>query len=373
MELDSGIEIEAIDEVEQVENIQSVSVFSARAGSVSNTHFEVRFPYGVPTYAYSTTGAGGVGVVPISTLSYPFSSNPAYLNVVFNGSLAVVGSTYADIVFLDLLDTYVDTLSISGTITTYITSGNSATVPSTSKYYCLSCQLVGVRNGEDFILSNIPVSGVSQSISIPSRTISVYGSYDYIAIRCYYDSVGFKVGGAYPFYYLSFGSYSFSGQVGNSIRDLLQLILDALGSNSSPNYTAILNLIRGDIQAMQSAVTSGLTAVGNAVQSVKDTLTSSSQQDSVSNEYKEQMQDTLDKIDEANQTIEDNTNRPSADSIVPDVPDIIQDGQIGGGDAAATELMDGFGQVLASPLILQQLLLVFSLAFVSYVLFGKKE
>lgn len=102
-------------------------------------------------------------------------------------------------------------------------------------------------------------------------------------------------------------------------------------------------------------------------------LTPSSGQQSASDSFLQDMEDVTQQIEDTNKIIEDNTNRPSADSLVPDVPDIIQDGVIGGGDAVATAMMGDFGSLLSSPLILQLLILVFTLAFLSYVLFGKKE
>lgn len=121
-----------------------------------------------------------------------------------------------------------------------------------------------------------------------------------------------------------------------------------------------------------SGVEAILRSILSSSERIQSMLTPTPQQSSTASQYVQDMGELQDQIDEANQTIEDNTNRPSADALVPATPDIIQDGVIGGGDAAATAMMDDFGSLLASPLILNVLVLVFTLAFLSYVLFGKK-
>lgn len=141
-----------------------------------------------------------------------------------------------------------------------------------------------------------------------------------------------------------------------------------------------LSQIIAQLRSTDSVIASGFANVLQGIQNVIDAIgslgsgfSSTPEQDAAASQYVQDMEDTMQKIDEANQVIEDNTNRPAADSLVPAVPDIIQDGQIGGGDVVATAMMGDFGDLLSSPLILNLLLMVFGLAFLSYVLFGKKE
>lgn len=143
-------------------------------------------------------------------------------------------------------------------------------------------------------------------------------------------------------------------------------------SDYSADLAGILAAINTVISRLNSVISQN-TALSSVVSSIQDLLTSSPQQNSSSSEFVQDMEDVTQQIEDTNKIIEDNTNRPSADSLVPDVPDIIQDGVIGGGDAVATAMMGDFGSLLSSPLILQLLILVFTLAFLSYVLFGKKE
>lgn len=158
---------------------------------------------------------------------------------------------------------------------------------------------------------------------------------------------------AYHNFYCHFSeSLNMSPNPDYQLRDVisrLDTVISSLGSGSS-DYTSILQGIRSDISG------------------VKDILTSSAQQDSASNDFKDEMQSTLDKIDEANQTIEDNTNRPTMEELrPPDVSTIVD-----ASDPGYAAAMEGIGSFLAADFMVNILLLMCTMAFCGYVLFGKK-
>lgn len=165
--------------------------------------------------------------------------------------------------------------------------------------------------------------------------------------------------------YIGPGSFSADYVPELSFEDKLQASLDSIIASLREQNTLISNGFANVLQGIQNVI--------NAIAGLGSASASTPEQDAAASQYVQDMEDTMQKIDDANQIIEDNTNRPSADSIIPTVPDIIQDGVIGGGDEAATAMMGDFGELLASPMILNLLLMVFGLAFLSYVLFGKKE
>lgn len=91
-------------------------------------------------------------------------------------------------------------------------------------------------------------------------------------------------------------------------------------------------------------------------------------QQSASEQYIKDMDKVSQEIEDANKIIEDNTNRPSAESLrPPDITTIVDPSNPG--YAAA---MEGMGNFLATDFIVNILLLMCTIAFCGYVLFGKK-
>lgn len=86
-----------------------------------------------------------------------------------------------------------------------------------------------------------------------------------------------------------------------------------------------------------------------------------------SNDFLDDMTSATDQIIQDVEEIEENTNRPSASTIVPDITVIVDQT-----DVDYTGYMGGITALLTSNIVLNILMLVFSLAFCSYVLFGKK-
>lgn len=174
--------------------------------------------------------------------------------------------------------------------------------------------------------------------------------------RSTYVSIGYY---GYVYYHLGITSQSFSGVSEDNRTDVVKYVV--------PRLDEILASIGSNLWQM---VKNGFDSVISAITGSRDDPTPSQSQ--AASDFKDSAQDQKDKIDQAQEEIDQSTNRPPPESLVPSTPPIIVDGQIGGGDEVALSAVTGVSDLLGSQLILSMLLLVFTLAFVSYVLFGKK-
>lgn len=103
------------------------------------------------------------------------------------------------------------------------------------------------------------------------------------------------------------------------------------------------------------------------IQNIQQEITSSPEQNAQAQEMVEQMQETLDEIRDLVQQIEENTSRPPPEEILPTInPDITNPS-----DPAAQTALQAVGDLFGNSLITNLLLIVITLAFVRYVLFGK--
>lgn len=259
----------------------------------------------------------------------------------YSASLVVPSGAYIDYSLSVNFDAGV--YDLSGSLTVYLYTR----VSSISYIYPTSVDVYA----DDLLL----VSGVSPSSSgVFSFDVSS------LVFSKVVNSIRFRV------YYPS-GTYSPTRGSSTAFTNVMYFV-DSVNFSRQPDVDPTLPILESILVAIRGFSAS----VSNSLTTIINNIVSSPEKDAVASEFVSGMEEVQDKIDEANQTIEDNTNRPSADALLPATPDIIQDGVIGGGDAAATAMMDDFGSLLASPLILNVLVLVFTLAFLSYVLFGKK-
>lgn len=113
-----------------------------------------------------------------------------------------------------------------------------------------------------------------------------------------------------------------------------------------------------------SEILDGIESIANAIGNL---FTPDSGQVEDSNDFLDDMTSVTDQIIQDVEEIEENTNRPSASTIVPDITVIVDQT-----DVDYTGYMGGITALLTSNIVLNILMLVFSLAFCSYVLFGKK-
>lgn len=104
-----------------------------------------------------------------------------------------------------------------------------------------------------------------------------------------------------------------------------------------------------------------------AIQSLSGGFLASPEQQQKSEEILENVEDVSGQIDDQNQIIEDNTYRPPAEEIIPSAPAEL----LPPADAAVIAGYDVIKEILAHDLFLKIMMMVFSLAFLRYVLFGK--
>lgn len=245
--------------------------------------------------------------------------------------------------------------SLGGGLTSRLALGGGQTNSNarypTSVTISMGSQVIGT-----YTMSNGVVQGLPTQIELTSAVSSVTYSFAYSS-----GTYSGKSSGGNVYLYVYFDD----GIVLTEIKEdpYIPILTNILNS-----FSGIYGLVAGFASSASQAWSDIISAIGG----VSGGMAATPQQSAAASQYVKDMEEVQDKIDEANQVIEDNTNRPSADALVPATPDIIQNGVIGGGDAAATAMVDGFGDFLASPLILNALVLVFTLSFLSYVLFGKK-
>lgn len=105
------------------------------------------------------------------------------------------------------------------------------------------------------------------------------------------------------------------------------------------------------------------------LQDIKSEVTSSPDDNQAAQAIVDQIEQTMEEIEELNKQIEDNTNRPDPDDLLPSAPVEL----LPPSDDAAVAGYEAVSSILASPLMLSLLVMVFTLAFVRYVLFGKHD
>lgn len=118
-----------------------------------------------------------------------------------------------------------------------------------------------------------------------------------------------------------------------------------------------------------SEVVGGLSEINVSIQNIINQITSSPELNADSEAMVEQMEQLQDRIDELTQQIEENTNRPPPEDLVPSIPPVM----VSPSDPAAIDGRKAISDMLSSSFLTTFLLMVFSLAFLRYVLFGKSK
>lgn len=129
--------------------------------------------------------------------------------------------------------------------------------------------------------------------------------------------------------------------------------------------TAFMNFIPESTSGLSEV----LNAMANNLYLIRSQLQSSTAQNNASKAFVSQIDELMSQIDQLNQTIEDNTFRPPADSILPSPPSDL----LPPSDAAASLAFSSISSILSHQVILSVLIMVFTLAFSRYVLFGKSS
>lgn len=296
----------------------------------------------------------------------------------FSGHTWVNSSTWQGLlVFSELSGVSVDRISFSGQISPLFQLGGLQSTNSAGPLNFLGgfsayplVQLVGISSGQLTILHTFSLSsGTLQFLA--SDKFDIFSRYDEIGLLFSVSGLPTSASDAQNVYRnFTFGWYTNYVYSGCQFR----LAFNDTGVSNLPisdsERTNILlekiyNILHDSVVDLLQDIKSAISGLGSA----NDPTPSQSQ---VASDFKDSAQDQKDKIDQAQEEIDQNTNRPPPESLVPTTPPIIVDGQIGGGDEVALSAVTGVSDLLGSQLILSMLLLVFTLAFVSYVLFGKK-
>lgn len=212
-------------------------------------------------------------------------------------------------------------------IRAYTVSGTGWQTPSqyefANPYYFISSQIGGAFTPPN---SPEPFSGI---VYIPAHTTTIY-------LNVY----GYSTGQAYPW-----GAYRLSGSI-------MQFIPDVSGDSSGTDRV---------IQQLQQ--------VNQSIQNVYNEIQSSPEDNQYAEELLEELKSIMDTIDELTQQIEENTNRPPPDDIVPSIPPVL----LAPSDVPSQDGRTAITDILASSFLTNILIMVFSLAFLRYVLFGKSK
>lgn len=149
------------------------------------------------------------------------------------------------------------------------------------------------------------------------------------------------------------------------------LYLYLFAANSSATYRGGIVLPNAFIQFLPDTDQSStvLQQILTQITNIKNEITSSTVDNQYSQEIVDQMDDLLEQIEDLTQQIEDVTFRPPPDTILPSppadlLPPVDPAGQLG---------FEAVTSILSLPLILSFLLMVFTLALIRYVLFGKSQ
>lgn len=228
----------------------------------------------------------------------------------------------------------------------------------------------------DVDLGSYAVNSSGQVSGLPSSVYLPNGATSYRMIFSNYYSTSGNVSLPYrdP-------PYQFQYSVGMVLGDDIYLIPDPSGNGGqSPDYTLILTDISSFLHRIWTDMTkgfsdvlssmqAGVTSIVNAIAGIDSGATAPPADKSAADQFKQDMQEVTDKIDQAAQQIEQGTNRPDPSQTAQQV-DPLQ--KLDPSDPAYMELRNGFSSVLQSEFMISILLMLFGFAFVSYVLFGKR-
>lgn len=298
------------------------------------------------------------------TVYYGLTSKGANITAGYEqGFTYVVGSTSYDIATL----TYPVT---TGTLANSVTAGTSFDILSEislpeSDYQSITFNGsidVGLLGNKSLSYANYRMYPTSAQIiindTVVSETVSRVNNeftFDNVTVDITEDV--YAIG--YRFTYDNAQSYTLANSFSISHSDLVLYIDDSTSAvltekEETPVYIPILTEIKDFLSDIYGAIVGLFTPDSGVIED--------------SNQFVDDMTIVTDKIKEDVSEIEENTNRPPPEDLVPDITVIVDQS-----DENYISYMDGMSSLLASSTITNILLLMFSLAFCGYVLFGKKE
>lgn len=141
-------------------------------------------------------------------------------------------------------------------------------------------------------------------------------------------------------------------------RSLSGAFINFVPESAGSDYSSILQQILSQLQGLKAEASS-----------ILDQITSTPEENQAAQAIVDQIEQTMEEIEELNRQIEDNTNRPEPDDLLPSAPSEL----LPPSDGAAVVGYELVTSMLSSPFMLSFLLMVFTLAFIRYVLFGKHD
>lgn len=330
-----------------------------------------------PNYLIEAWSFNSYGVVITNSIQVP-SVGTAF--AVRNGSATYVhvGGGYRLLIPPNDVSGY---LIVAGNYPVYMASTNTSSWITSgspiimSSYYSLSSS----PNYIDRLLE--PFTGI---VYIPAHTETLYlyvgqtfdrevssNSTAYGAMRTSY---------AIDYFIPDTGGADYSALL-QTINASIQSVYQALLANGqtesaiSDKLVEMANTLQSVLSALQSSggdvssIVSALDDVNTKLQSTLDQITSSVSDNDYTQQILDDMDQLMEKIDDLTQQIEDNTNRPPPEDIVPSIPPQL----LPPTDETAIAGRNAISGILSSPFFVTFLLMVFSLAFLRYVLFGKSK
>lgn len=251
------------------------------------------------------------------------------------------------------------------------------------------------------VYGSTPYASGGYSVAIPASSVG-----GYLIVAGYYPIVSGVNGSGWfspttysflvPFYFIStridtvkassstisgIGAMPFSGIVyipPHSGTLYLNVYGMLPGENSATNYYGAYKLQGATIQFVPDDTSSSggsqqvveqLQQVNQNIQNIYNEMQSSSEDNQYADELLDQLDQLMDSIDNLTQQIEDNTSRPPPEDIVPSIPPVL----ISPPDAPSQDGRTAISDILGSSVVTSFLIMVFSLAFLRYVLYGKSK
>lgn len=149
----------------------------------------------------------------------------------------------------------------------------------------------------------------------------------------------------------------------------LRSVLDTTLSSIKEAIENLASSIGGDVTTIINNIDNSVNQVNDTLTQINNNITSTTEQNQASQDMVDEMGQIRDQIDDMSKQIDDLTNRPPPDSVLPSIPPYIGNPPDDASQVAQTAIKSMF----ANSIILPFMVMVFTLALVRYVLFGKSK
>lgn len=252
----------------------------------------------------------------------------------------------------DLSGIYIKELKFLGSLTGYLNNGSIIS-------FFKSIDLVGIIGSQSFTLASY--SGYP--ITFDGTPLFLNTTYDEIRLVFTFSDLPT---------YKSVSELHDSGAMssGQTSRFDYGLKVYIWGSNFNvePTIPSPEEIIQDLLRVIISDINSCTDRILFAIRDISGFMASTPEQNQAAQDFKTSMGDLTNKIDQAAAVIESAAVRPPPEDIVPPSLDTI----LPTDDVVYQEALKGFGELLASSMLVDMLLVVAIISFAGYVLFGKR-